>query len=262
MGAAHSQAWRTAPHVFDLPLRPVLTALCGRDAAATAAAAQRYGFGGRPRPTGAPCWTATTCSSSTCARPVTRTPRSPSPRWTPASTCCARSRWPTRWPRRRRWPRPPQRAQARGVRSMVGFNYRRVPALALARQLVTSGRIGDDPPRPGQLPAGLAGRPGLPADLAAAEGARRLRGPGRPGRAYRGPGPVPDRAADHRGLRHDRNLRSRTPAARGGSGPPGPSPAVRWTTRSRSAPGSMPGRWPRSRRPGSRPAGRTRCASS
>ena len=44
MGAAHSQAWRTAPHAFDLPLRPVLAALCGRDPGATAAAARRYGF--------------------------------------------------------------------------------------------------------------------------------------------------------------------------------------------------------------------------
>jgi len=34
-------------------------------------------------------------------------------------------------------------ARARGVRSMVGFNYRRVPALALARRLVAEGRIGD-----------------------------------------------------------------------------------------------------------------------
>jgi predicted dehydrogenase len=34
------------------------------------------------------------------------------------------------------------RAAARGVRAMTGFNYRRVPAVALARQLVTEGRIG------------------------------------------------------------------------------------------------------------------------
>ena len=32
-----------------------------------------------------------------------------------------------------------RRASARGVRSMIGFNYRRVPAVALARQLVTAG---------------------------------------------------------------------------------------------------------------------------
>ncbi len=33
-------------------------------------------------------------------------------------------------------------AAGRGVASMVGFNYRRVPALALARQLIAEGRIG------------------------------------------------------------------------------------------------------------------------
>ena len=30
MGAAHSQAWRTAPAFFDLPLRPRMRAVCGR----------------------------------------------------------------------------------------------------------------------------------------------------------------------------------------------------------------------------------------
>ena len=34
------------------------------------------------------------------------------------------------------------RGRERGVRSMVGFNYRRVPALALARELIAGGRIG------------------------------------------------------------------------------------------------------------------------
>jgi predicted dehydrogenase len=34
------------------------------------------------------------------------------------------------------------RAAAQGVRAMVGFNFRRVPAVALARELVAAGRIG------------------------------------------------------------------------------------------------------------------------
>jgi predicted dehydrogenase len=38
--------------------------------------------------------------------------------------------------------RAAERAAARGVRSMVGFNFRRVPAVALARQLVADGRLG------------------------------------------------------------------------------------------------------------------------
>ncbi|MGY1849302.1 Gfo/Idh/MocA family oxidoreductase, partial [Blastococcus sp. SYSU DS1021] len=44
MGAAHSQAWRTAPHFFDLPLRPELTVLAGRDAAKVAEAAGKLGW--------------------------------------------------------------------------------------------------------------------------------------------------------------------------------------------------------------------------
>ena len=53
-----------------------------------------------------------------------------------------------------------EQAAADGVRSMVGFTYRRVPAIALARQLVAEGRLGDDPARPRPVPAGLDRRPG------------------------------------------------------------------------------------------------------
>src|SRR3712207_5408124 len=44
MGAAHSHAWRTAPHFFDLPMRPELTVLAGRDAVRVADAAGRLGW--------------------------------------------------------------------------------------------------------------------------------------------------------------------------------------------------------------------------
>ena len=54
MGAAHSQAWRTAPHVFDLPLRPSLAVLCGRDAVAVRAGGRGGSAGPPPRRTGAP----------------------------------------------------------------------------------------------------------------------------------------------------------------------------------------------------------------
>ena len=44
MGAAHSQAWRTAPRFFDLPLHPTMSVVCGRDAGRAAEAAQRLGW--------------------------------------------------------------------------------------------------------------------------------------------------------------------------------------------------------------------------
>ena len=142
MGAAHSQAWRTAPHAFGLPLRPVLTALCGRDRAATEAAAQRYGFGRvetdwralldrddvqlvdvcTPGDSHAEISIAALEAGKhvLCEKPLANTVAQ-------AEAMAAAA----------------ARAQARGVRSMVGFNYRRVPALALARQLIASGRVGE-----------------------------------------------------------------------------------------------------------------------
>lgn len=44
MGKAHSNAWRQAPYFFDLPARPILKTLCGRDAAAVAEAALTLGW--------------------------------------------------------------------------------------------------------------------------------------------------------------------------------------------------------------------------
>lgn len=44
MGKAHSNAWRQAPYFFDLPAKPVLKTLCGRDAAAVAEAAVSLGW--------------------------------------------------------------------------------------------------------------------------------------------------------------------------------------------------------------------------
>jgi predicted dehydrogenase len=141
MGAAHSQAWRTAPHVFDLPVQPNMAALCGRDAAAVRMAAARLGW--RAAETD---WHALikrddvqlvdVCTPGhlhaevaiaaleagkhvLCEKPLANT-------LAEAEVMAAAA----------------ARAASRGVRAMTGFNYRRVPAVALARQLVTEGRIG------------------------------------------------------------------------------------------------------------------------
>src|SRR3954466_15507337 len=141
MGAAHSQAWRTAPHFFDLPLRPELTVLAGRDAARVADAAERLGWSGTetdwhrvierddvdlvdvctPGDTHAEIAVAALDAGKhvLCEKPLANTVDDAE-----AMTAAA------------------ERARARGVRSMVGFNYRRVPAVALARALVQEGRVG------------------------------------------------------------------------------------------------------------------------
>jgi len=141
MGAAHSQAWRTAARVFDLPLSPTMVALCGRDASAAKAAAGTLGWGAvetdwkelvarpdvdlvdicTPGDTHPEIAIAALEAGKhvLCEKPLANSVSEAA-----AMTAAA------------------DRAAEQGVRSMVGFNYRRVPAIALARSLVAAGRIG------------------------------------------------------------------------------------------------------------------------
>ena len=142
MGAAHSQGWRTAPRFFDLPLRPVMTAVAGRNADRVAAAAERLGWESTET-----SWQALlaredidlidVCTPGNthaeiaiaaleagkhvlCEKPLANTVEE-------AEAMVAAA----------------ERAREHGVRSMVGFTYRRVPAIGLARRLVAEGRIGE-----------------------------------------------------------------------------------------------------------------------
>jgi len=142
MGAAHSQAWRTAAHVLDLPLTPRMVALCGRDAAAAAAAARRYGWAAAE-----PVW------RSLIGRPDVQLIDICAPGDAHAEIAIAaldagqhvlcEKPLATTVPEARAMAAAAARASARGVRSMIGFNYRRVPAVALARELVRDGRLGE-----------------------------------------------------------------------------------------------------------------------
>ena len=142
MGAAHSQAWRTAPHFFDLPLTPTMQVVCGRDAdpgrrgrrAARLGrdrdrlAPPRRAPGRRPRrhlhagDTHAEIAIAALAAGKhvLCEKPLANTVAEAE-----AMTAAA------------------EQAAQHGVRAMVGFTYRRVPAIAMARRLVAEGRIGE-----------------------------------------------------------------------------------------------------------------------
>jgi len=142
MGNAHSHAWRTAPRFFDLPLAPVMQVVCGRDAARTAEAAQRLGWAESdtdwhrvieradidlvdictPGDTHAEIAIAALAAGKhvLCEKPLANSVAE-------AEEMTAAA----------------ERAASGGVRAMVGFTYRRVPAIALARRLVEQGRIGE-----------------------------------------------------------------------------------------------------------------------
>jgi len=141
MGRAHSQAWRTVGHVFDLPLTPRMAAICGRDPAAVAAAAGRLG------------WPAT---ETDWKRLIERDDVDLVDVCTPGSShaeisiaaleagkhvLCEKPLANT-VEEARAMAGAAARAAAGGVRAMTGFNFRRVPAVALARELVAAGRLG------------------------------------------------------------------------------------------------------------------------
>jgi predicted dehydrogenase len=141
MGRAHSLAWHTVSRAFDLPLRPRLAAICGRDKAAAEAAAERLGWAAvetdwraliarddvqlidisAPGDLHAPAAIAALAAGKhvLCEKPLANTLAEAE-----AMKAAADAAYPS------------------GARAMVGFNYRRVPALALARRLVEQGRLG------------------------------------------------------------------------------------------------------------------------
>ena len=141
MGAVHSQAWRTAGRFFHLPFAPAMTALCGRDAGAVAAAAERMGWSSaetdwKDMITRDDVHLVDVCTPGDvhaeiaiaaleagkhvlCEKPLANSVAE-------AEAMVAAA----------------QAAAGRGVRSMVAFNYRRVPALALARRIVADGLLG------------------------------------------------------------------------------------------------------------------------
>jgi predicted dehydrogenase len=141
MGAAHSQAWRTAGRVFDLPLDVRMTVLCGRSRDTTVAAARKLGFQSVETD-----WKAVVARDDVRLVDVCTPGSSHADIAIAALTAgkhvlCEKPLANT-VPEARAMVEAARAARAAGVRSMVGFNYRRVPAVTLARQLVAAGRIG------------------------------------------------------------------------------------------------------------------------
>ena len=141
MGAAHSHAWRSVNRFFDLPATVDMTAVAGRNPEAVAAAADKLGWASyetdwkslltrddidivdvcTPGDTHAEIAIAALEAGKhvLCEKPLANTVEE--------ATAMAKAA---------------EAARAKGVRSMVAFNYRRVPALAYARQLIAAGRLG------------------------------------------------------------------------------------------------------------------------
>ncbi|MDQ6740800.1 MAG: Gfo/Idh/MocA family oxidoreductase, partial [Actinomycetota bacterium] len=140
MGKAHSNAWRNVSAFFDVPSF-AQRVLVGRDAEAVEAAAARYGWA-----ESATDWRevisrddidivdicapgalhAEIAVAALAAGKHVLVEKPLANSLTEAESMVAAA----------------QQARERGVRSMVGFTYRRVPALALARSLIAGRKLG------------------------------------------------------------------------------------------------------------------------
>src|SRR6202167_3661821 len=138
MGRTHSNAFARVNQFFDVPYRPVLQAVCARGAAKVAAFAGQWGYGATetdwrelvvrpdidlidiasPNDTHAEIAIAAAEAGKMvlCEKPLGRS--------------AAESE------------RMVEAVEKAGVPNMVWYNYRRVPAVTLARQLIDEGRLG------------------------------------------------------------------------------------------------------------------------
>lgn len=138
MGKAHSQAWTAAPRFFDLPARPNLKVVCGQDEAALEAFAGRWGWEETSTDWRAvvhrddidivdistPTWlhyemaleAAKAGKHIFCEKPFTLTAAQ-------AQELCAA-------------------AKESGKVHYINHNYRRCPAVMLAKQLIDEGKVG------------------------------------------------------------------------------------------------------------------------
>lgn len=138
MGRAHSNAFRRAPNFFDLPYEPVLKAVCGRNRARAEAFRQTWGYESvetdwrrllerqdidlidiaSPNDTHAEIAIAAAQAGKAilCEKPLGRN--------------AAESRAIV------------AAVEEAGVANMVWYNYRRVPAVTLAKELLAEGRLG------------------------------------------------------------------------------------------------------------------------
>ena len=139
MGRAHSNAWRQAPRFFELPAQLRLKTLCGRDRAATRKAAAALGWEnseidwrraiGDPEidivdictPNDSHCEIAVAAARAgkaiLCEKPLARDVAESETMW-----------------------RAVKKAR---VVHMICHNYRRIPAIALAKRMIKRGDLGD-----------------------------------------------------------------------------------------------------------------------
>jgi predicted dehydrogenase len=139
MGRSHAHAFRAAPGVFDLPLQPVFEMLADVNADVAAKAAAALGFG---RSTGD--WKVLVADPAVDLVDIT----TPNNLHLPIALAAIEAGKPVYCekplaPNAADAKRMVDAAERKGIKTAVGFNYLKNPMVALAREIVESGEIGE-----------------------------------------------------------------------------------------------------------------------
>ena len=138
MGRAHSNAWLAAPKFFDTPYTPVLKAVCARDKDATAGFAENWGYADIETD-----WRALiarpdidiidVCSPTVNHKEVVLAAAAAGKHIFCEKPCALNSADAREMA---------QAADNAGVVHYLNHNYRRVPAIAFAKQMIDEGKLG------------------------------------------------------------------------------------------------------------------------
>ena len=139
MGKAHCYAYRVAPMLRRLPVTPVVSVIAGRDGPAVAAAAAAYGV-----PEHVTDWRELIGRDDIdvvdiCTPPGTHAEIAAAAAAAGQAVICEK-------PLALSYPQAVAALEAvtrAGVHNAVGFNYRRLPAVALMRRMIAEGAIGE-----------------------------------------------------------------------------------------------------------------------
>jgi predicted dehydrogenase len=139
MGKAHCYGYRVAPMLRRLPVTPVVSVMSGRDEQAVAAAAAAYGV-----PAHTTDWRSLIARDDIevvdiCTPPGTHSEIAQAAAASGKAVLCEK-------PLALSYPQAAAAlaaAERAGVHNAVGFNYRRLPAVALMRRMVAEGAVGE-----------------------------------------------------------------------------------------------------------------------
>lgn len=138
-GRAHTYGYRVAPLLRSLPVTPVVTVMSGRDGAAVAAAAAAYGV-----PETVTDWRSLVARDEVdvvdiCTPPGTHVEIAAAAAAAGKAVLCEKP-LATSYPSAEA---AVAAVRAAGVHNAIGFNYRKLPAVALMRRMIADGAVGE-----------------------------------------------------------------------------------------------------------------------